>query len=196
MAFEALYLAVSPVVYRVAQSVVKDRSLAQDVSQEVFVTVWRSAARFEPELGKAFSWIVTIARRRAIDKVRHEQGRHSRDERVKHYAVLESYGPDPLGEAATSAEDIARAIAALPETQRQAVRLAFYEGLTHQQIAELLGIPLGTTKSRIRDGLIRLRAISTHEMSLATPARWTMTPSARASCGAPYLEESWGKPAT
>jgi RNA polymerase sigma-70 factor (ECF subfamily) len=157
-AFAALYDAIAPRVYGLARRVVRDPELAEDVTQDVFVEIWRLAPRFDPERGAARSWMLTIAHRRAVDRVRREQSHRDREERAE-----ASHPPpehDETSETVVLADehhDVAAGLAQLTDLQREAITLAFYEGRTHNEIAQLLDIPLGTTKTRIRDGLIRLR---------------------------------------
>jgi RNA polymerase sigma-70 factor, ECF subfamily len=157
-AFDALYDTIAPLVYGVARRVVRDPQMAEDIAQEALVEVWRQAPRFDPSKGRATSWIVTIAHRRAVDRVRSEQSRHQREDRVgRDTATVSTTEPGARLEAADTTDELATGLASLTELQRDAIRLAFYEGRTHQEVAQLLGIPLGTAKTRIRDGLIRLR---------------------------------------
>jgi RNA polymerase sigma-70 factor, ECF subfamily len=157
-AFERLYDALSPVVFGVARQVVRDRQMAEDIAQEVMVEVWRQAPRFDPSKGRAAGWVVTIAHRRAVDRVRSEQARTAREDRVSHSNPTTS-----TGDVGANIEDqevrasLADGLSLLTSSQREAITLAFYEGRTHQEVAHLLSIPLGTAKTRIRDGLIRLR---------------------------------------
>jgi RNA polymerase sigma-70 factor, ECF subfamily len=157
-AFDALYDAIAPLVHGVALRVVRDPQMAEDIAQEALVEVWRQAPRFDPAKGRATSWIVTIAHRRAVDRVRSEQSRHEREDRVgRDTSPVATNEPGARLEAAATTDELATGLALLTEVQRDAIRLAFYEGRTHQEVAQLLGIPLGTAKTRIRDGLIRLR---------------------------------------
>ena len=159
VAFAALYDRLSPTVYGVVRRVLRDPSQAEEVTQEVFVEIWRQAARFDGERGSVATWAVTIAHRRAVDRVRSEQAHRDRQ--------LRSAAVDPAAEStpedtALDSEDRRRAkaaMAALSAPQREVLELAFYEGLTHVQIADRLDVALGTVKTRIRDGLIRLRTV-------------------------------------
>jgi RNA polymerase sigma-70 factor (ECF subfamily) len=156
-AFASLYDALSPTIFGVVRRVVRDGSQAEEVTQEVFVEIWRQATRFDGERGSVRTWAVTIAHRRAVDRVRSEQSHRDRQVTVGATAVDVPSSPE---EDAVDAEDRQRARAAmatLPQAQREALELAFYDGLTHVQISEHLGVALGTVKTRIRDGLIRLR---------------------------------------
>jgi RNA polymerase sigma-70 factor, ECF subfamily len=157
-AFDELYDTISPLVYGVARRVVRDPQMAEDIAQEALVEVWRQAPRFDPSKGRATSWIVTIAHRRAVDRVRSEQSRHDREDRAGRATdTVSTAEPGARLEAAATTDELATGLALLTDVQRDAIRLAFYEGRTHQEVAQLLGIPLGTAKTRIRDGLIRLR---------------------------------------
>jgi RNA polymerase sigma-70 factor (ECF subfamily) len=157
-AFSSLYDELAPTVFGVVRRVLRDPSQAEEVTQEVFVEIWRLAARFDPQRGSVRTWAVTIAHRRAVDRVRSEQAHRDRQFRSALDGDVEG-APD---DHALEKEERERAKAALDElspVQRQALEMAFYEGLTHVQIAERLDIALGTVKTRIRDGLIRLRAV-------------------------------------
>ncbi|WP_445290483.1 ECF RNA polymerase sigma factor SigK [Arthrobacter sp. ERGS1:01] len=157
-AFEELYDAVAPRVFGLVRRVVRDPSQSQEVTQEVFVDIWQQAARFDADRGRAMSWILVIAHRRAVDRVRASQASMDRDMRQGIKEFQESYDDvaDTV-ETAMEAERVQRALATLTEPQQEAIRLAYYGGYTHQEVAELLKIPVGTVKTRIRDGMIRLR---------------------------------------
>jgi RNA polymerase sigma-70 factor (ECF subfamily) len=159
VAFAALYDRLAPTVYGVVRRVLRDPSQAEEVTQEVFVEIWRQAARFDGERGSVPTWAVTIAHRRAVDRVRSEQAH--RDRQLRSAAAELDNEPTPE-DSAMDTEDRRRArtaMAALSAPQREVLELAFYEGLTHVQIADRLGVALGTVKTRIRDGLIRLRTV-------------------------------------
>jgi RNA polymerase sigma-70 factor (ECF subfamily) len=156
-AFASLYDLLSPSVYGVVRRVLRDPSQAEEVTQEIFVEIWRQAARFDPSRASVRTWAVMIAHRRAVDRVRSEQSHRDRQASVG--AASLDIPPTPEDDA-IDADDRSRAraaMAALPAAQREALELAFYDGLTHVQIADQLGVALGTVKTRIRDGLIRLR---------------------------------------
>jgi RNA polymerase sigma-70 factor, ECF subfamily len=157
-AFASLYDGLSSTIFGVVRRVLRDPSQAEEVTQEVFVEIWRLAARYDPERGGVRAWAVTIAHRRAVDRVRSEQSHRDRQLSVGSASIEISSTPE---DDVIESEDHRRATAAidtLPDVQREALELAFYDGLTHVQIAEHLGVALGTVKTRIRDGLIRLRA--------------------------------------
>jgi RNA polymerase sigma-70 factor, ECF subfamily len=158
VAFATLYDQLAPTVFGVVRRVLRDPAQAEEVTQEVFTEIWRQATRFDAGRGSVRTWAVTIAHRRSVDRVRSEQAR--RDRQSRNAALDLAADPTPE-DTALDAEDRERARAAMAElsdAQREALELAFYDGLTHVQIAEQLGIALGTVKTRIRDGLIRLRA--------------------------------------
>ncbi len=156
-AFAALYDDLVPSVFGVVRRVLRDPAQAEEVTQEVFVEIWRQAARFDAVRGSVRTWAVTIAHRRAVDRVRSEQALRDRQARVAETERSVEVTPES---SALESEERRRARAAMNElspVQREALELAFYDGLTHVEIAERLGIALGTVKTRIRDGLIRLR---------------------------------------
>nr|WP_038470461.1 ECF RNA polymerase sigma factor SigK [Arthrobacter sp. PAMC 25486] len=157
-AFEELYDAVAPRVFGLVRRVVRDPAQSQEVTQEVFVDIWTQASRFDADRGKAMSWILVIAHRRAVDKVRASQASSERDLRQGIKEYQESY--DDVADTVESqleAERVNKALESLTPPQQEAIRLAYYGGYTHQEVAELLKIPVGTVKTRIRDGMIRLR---------------------------------------
>ena len=157
-AFAGLYDRLSAIVYGTIRRVLRDPAQSEEVAQEVFVEIWRTAARYDPARGGATTWAVTMAHRRAVDRVRSEQAATNRDTKA---AMLDPDRPyDSVSEAVEQKLDrerVVRALGKLTDLQREAVTLAFYGGHTHTQVAELLDVPLGTVKARIRDGLIRLR---------------------------------------
>ena len=155
-AFEALYDELSSSVYGLARRVVRDPTRAEDVTQEVFLEVWRKAARFDSNLGKAKTWVMTIAHRRAVDAVRRSESHRRQD----HQAAPEEVGHDEPAEAAISAEEhrgVRTCMETLTDLQLESVRLAYFNGYTYNEVATLLEKPLPTIKTRMRDGLIRLR---------------------------------------
>lgn len=157
-AFARLYDLVSSRVYGLVRRVVRDPAQSEEVSQEVFLDIWRHAARFDPAKGSPLAWILTIAHRKAVDRVRSAESARGRDE-VYGVANLD-VAHDSTAEAAQQkldAEHVHQALDTLTEAQRRALELAYIAGYTHTEVASMLGIPLGTAKTRIRDGLIRLR---------------------------------------
>jgi len=157
-AFNDIYRATCRRVYGTVQRIVQNDSLSCEVTQDVFVEVWRYAHRYDRRLGSVMTWTLTIARRRAVDRVRHEERHHRRDTRyVENHPETDV---DVFGEVdrAIDADHVRAALEHLTARQRQAVELAYLDGYSNVEIARLLNIPLGTTKTRIRDGLRRLRA--------------------------------------
>jgi RNA polymerase sigma-70 factor (ECF subfamily) len=156
-AFGDLYDALSPLVYGVVLKVVRDPSHAEEVAQEVFVELWRLAARFDGTKGSAQAWAATLAHRRAIDRVRSEQSSRLRQERDANQTVREHDVVSAEVEATLEQARVRRALTQLSELQREAVELAYFGGHTYREVAVLLDVAEGTVKSRIRDGMIRLR---------------------------------------
>ncbi|MCF2527561.1 ECF RNA polymerase sigma factor SigK [Yinghuangia sp. KLBMP8922] len=157
-AFEAVYARVSPVVLGVVLRVLRDPAQSEEVAQEVLVEIWRSAARFDAARGSAGAWVCTMAHRRAVDRVRSAQSAADREERVGRQAEVAAY--DEVAEeveARMEREQVRRCLASLTELQRESITLAYYGGYTYREVAELLDVPLGTVKTRLRDGLIRMR---------------------------------------
>ena len=155
-AFAALYDAVAPRVYGLIRRVVRDAALAEEVAQEALVEVWRNASRFDRARGSAAGWIFTIAHRRAVDRVRAEQAATERERRTARASVPFD---DVVEEVTARLEQhaVRRCLDALTRVQREAILLAYYRGLTYPEVADRLGAPLPTIKTRMRDGLIRLR---------------------------------------
>ncbi|EWT01356.1 RNA polymerase sigma factor SigK [Intrasporangium oryzae NRRL B-24470] len=157
-AFAELYDEVSPRLYGLVRRVVRDPAQSEEVAQEVFLEIWRHSARFDPARGSALSWMMTIAHRRAVDRVRSAEAARGRDD--SYGAATHDVSHDSTAEAVVQrldAERVHRALDTLTEAQRGALELAYLSGYTHTEVATLLDLPLGTAKTRIRDGLIRLR---------------------------------------
>lgn len=157
-AFAALYDAVAGPVYGTVLRVVRDPAQSEEVTQEVLVDVWRQAARYDPERGSVRAWIATMAHRRAVDRVRSAQASIDREERASRGDTQRPYDEvSEVVEHRLEVEQVRAALDLLTDLQREAVTLAYYGGYTHREVAELLDVPLGTVKTRLRDGLIRLR---------------------------------------
>jgi RNA polymerase sigma-70 factor (ECF subfamily) len=157
-AFAELYDAVSPRLFGLVRRVVRDPAQSEEVTQEVFLEIWRHSARFDPSQGAAMSWMLTIAHRKAVDRVRSAEAARNRDE--GYGASNQDVTHDSTAEAVVErldAERVHRALETLTPVQRQALELAYLSGYTHTEVATMLDLPLGTAKTRIRDGLIRLR---------------------------------------
>ncbi|WP_228978201.1 sigma-70 family RNA polymerase sigma factor [Streptomyces sp. DH12] len=157
-AFAALYDATAGPVYGLVLRVLRDPAQSEEVAQEVMLEVWRSAARYAPERGSVSAWVMTVAHRRAVDRVRAEQAATDRDDRTARAAATPPY--DHVSEEVAvrlESEQVRRCLGSLTELQRQAVTLAYYQGYTYGEVAAFLAAPLGTVKTRLRDGLIRLR---------------------------------------
>ena len=157
-AFESLYDRLVDRVFGVVRSVLRDPARSEEVTQEVMLEIWRTAPRFERSRGTASTWAMTIAHRRAVDRVRSEQASRDRDERH-----ARNRGSDHVPDTETVVVDlldrerVVRALGELTEPQRESIELAYFGGHSHSEVAVLLDLPLGTVKTRIRDGLIRLR---------------------------------------
>ena len=155
-AFEAVYDQLAGPVYGLVRKVLRDPAQSEEIAQEVLLEVWRTASRFDPGRGSAAAWVMTIAHRRAVDRVRSEAAAALREQKVLPGPVT---GDDvaELVETALDRQRVRRCLGTLTTLQAEAVKLAYYGGYTYAQVAELLGVALGTAKTRIRDGLIRMR---------------------------------------
>ncbi|MFJ6571798.1 ECF RNA polymerase sigma factor SigK [Streptomyces sp. NPDC091292] len=157
-AFAQVYDAVCGPVLGLVRTVLRDPAQSEEVTQEVLVELWRTAARYRPSRGSAMTWVLTLAHRRAVDRVRSAQAAGERERRAALLARTPAYDQVvEQVEARLEREQVRRCLRGLTELQRQSVTLAYYQGLTYREVAELLAVPLGTVKTRLRDGLIRLR---------------------------------------
>ncbi|MBO1332591.1 sigma-70 family RNA polymerase sigma factor [Streptomyces sp. VRA16 Mangrove soil] len=157
-AFSVIYEAVAAPVFGVVCKLLRDHAQSEEVAQEVFVKVWRTAARYRADRGTVLNWVLTLAHRRTVDRIRSVEAAAARDHRV---ALLDQVPEfDEVSEQVEEQlerEQLRRCLRSLSEIQRQSVTLAYYQGLTYKEVAEALSAPLGTIKTRLRDGLIRLR---------------------------------------
>jgi RNA polymerase sigma-70 factor (ECF subfamily) len=157
-AFSELYDQTAARVLGLIRRVLVDPAQSEEVTQEVFLEIWQSASRFDPNKGRALTWIMTMAHRRAIDRIRAAQASRNRDTAIGIRDIPVGY--DQVAETVevrVEHERVKGAMAKLSDTQREAVMLAYYGGLSQSEVAEHLGIPLGTAKTRLRDAMIRLR---------------------------------------
>ena len=157
-AFAELYDVIAPRMLGLVRHVLKDHAQSEEVLQEVLLEVWQTASRFDPNKGRAVTWMLTMAHRRAIDRVRSAQSSRDRDVKIGIRDLDREY--DQVAERAEiriEHERVATALNKLTDLQRQAVELAYYGGYSHSEVSTMLGVPMGTVKTRLRDGMIRLR---------------------------------------
>ncbi|MEV0600379.1 sigma-70 family RNA polymerase sigma factor [Streptomyces sp. NPDC050315] len=157
-AFGEVYDRVSGPVLGMVRGILRDRAQSEEVAQEVLIEVWRCAARFRADKGRAMTWVMMLAHRRAVDRVRAVQAEAEREHKAALLDHTSAY--DEVTEQVESRwerQRVRRCMGALTKLQRESVTLAYYRGLTYREIAQLLSLPLGTVKTRMRDGLIRLR---------------------------------------
>ena len=157
-AFERLYDEVAGPVYGLAVRILRDSAQAEEIAQEVLIQVWRKAAGFDPSRGGAMTWIMTLAHHRTVDRVRTEQASAAREDQAARREIPAV--ADGVAELVLDRLDRQRVrdcLGSLTGAQRESITLAYYDGYTYREVAARIGLPLGTVKSRIRDGLIRLR---------------------------------------
>lgn len=163
VAFAAVYDATASRVFGLALRVVRDRAQAEEVAQEAYLQAWRNAARFDEDRGTALAWMMKIVHSQAVDRVRSAQASRTRE--VRYYRRDLPSRPivdDPthhLCYASLEAQRVRNALAELSPVQRECLELAYFEGYSYAQVAKLIGVPTGTVKTRIRDGMIRLRKL-------------------------------------
>ena len=159
-AFAQLYDELAPRIFGLVARILGDPHQAEEVTQEVFLHIWRNSHLFDPARGSAFSWAMTMAHRRAVDRVRSSEARRRRDHAD---AALVRQSQDDLtadaAHASLDAQRVRAGLATLTLIQRRALELAYFGGCTHSEVARVLQIPLGTAKTRIRDGLLQLRDV-------------------------------------
>jgi RNA polymerase sigma-70 factor (ECF subfamily) len=160
LAMEVLYDRLSRQAFGLAYRIMGDGPSAEDVVQEAFLTVWRQADRIDAARGKLSSFVLTLVHNKAIDALRARSGRVARQVSVD-VADIEKEGADVSERVlqSVSRDEVREALAAVPEDQRRAIEMAYYQGLTHVEIAEALDLPLGTVKSRLRLGLEKMRVV-------------------------------------
>jgi RNA polymerase sigma-70 factor (ECF subfamily) len=157
-AFARLYDATSARVFGLAVRIVRDPAQAEEVAQEAFLEIWRTASRFDPAKGSAQAWMLTIVHRKSVDRVRSAEAATRRDStyELRNQTVDHDSTAD-AAHASMEARRVRNAMESLTPVQREALELAYFGGYTHTEVASMLDLPLGTAKTRIRDGLIRLR---------------------------------------
>jgi RNA polymerase sigma-70 factor (ECF subfamily) len=157
-AFGALYDEIAPRVFGLIRRLLVDHAQSEEVTQEVFLEIWQNASRYEPSKGGASTWILTMAHRRAVDRIRSSQSGRDRDVKIGIRDYVSDYDnvADTV-ETTIEHERVKEAMSQLTELQRQAVTLAYYGGFSHSEVATMLSVPIGTVKTRLRDGMIRLR---------------------------------------
>ena len=156
--FAQLYDATAARVHGLVLRVIRDPAQAEEVTQEAFLEIWKTAARFDSGRGSALSWLLTIGHRKAVDRVRAAEASSKRD--TKYHDQTQPVPHDETADAVETsleAQRVRHAMQSLTEAQREAIGLAYFGGYTHSEVAKMLDLPIGTAKTRIRDGLIRLR---------------------------------------
>jgi RNA polymerase sigma-70 factor, ECF subfamily len=156
-AFDLIYRRLAPPAYGVIRRVLRDPARSEEVTQEVMLEVWRTAARFDPARGRAATWVLTVAHRRAVDRVRADAAASAREQKT---AWAEPGPADEVAdvvEAGLDRQRVRHCLDGLTEVQRQSITLAYYGGYTYRQVADLVDATLAAIKSRIRDGLLRMR---------------------------------------
>jgi len=157
-AFARLYDATAARAFGLAVRVVRDPAQAEEVTQEAFLEIWRTASRFDPDRGSAVSWVLTLVHRKSVDRVRSAEASTRRDTTYHQSNVtVEHDSTAEAAQASMEARRVRQALGSLTEVQREALELAYFKGYTHTEVAKMLDLPVGTAKTRIRDGLIRLR---------------------------------------
>ena len=157
-AFAELYDATAPRVFGLVKRLLRDHAQSEEVTQEIFLEIWQTAARYDPNKGGAMAWMLTMTHRRAVDRIRASQASRDRDVRIgirDHAPAFDSVVESV--EVVIESERVKEAMMRLTELQRQAVQLAYFGGYSHREVSAMLSVPIGTVKTRLRDGMIRLR---------------------------------------
>ena len=157
-AFAELYDRTAPRIFGLVKRLLRDHSQSEEVTQEVYLEIWQNATRYDVSKGNAIAWMLTMAHRRAVDRVRASQASRNRDTKVG----IRDYAPEydvvaENVEVRIESERVKEAMMRLTQLQRQAVELAYFGGFSHSEVATMLSVPIGTVKTRLRDGMIRLR---------------------------------------
>lgn len=158
-AFERLYDRTAPVLFGIAKSILRDSALAEDVVQETYAQIWEKASTYQPALGKPISWMITLTRNRALDKLRFRSRRETvsgEEADIESKPMVEIDAPSRLI-ASESAGAVRSALLTLSDRPRRAIELAFFDGLAHAEVAVAMNEPLGTIKAWIRRGMLELR---------------------------------------
>ena len=157
-AFAELYDRISSRVLGLVVRLLRDRAQSEEVTQEVFLEIWQSASRFDQNRGSGMAWVLTMTHRRAVDRIRSAQKSHERDLKIGIRDMERDFdGVAESVEIRVENELVKAAMSRLTSLQREAVILAYYGGYSHSEMSQIFGIPLGTVKTRLRDGMIRLR---------------------------------------
>jgi len=157
-AFSELYDQIAPRVLGLIHRLVRDHAQSEEVAQEVFLEIWQTATRFDPAKGAATTWVMTMAHRRAVDRIRASQASRTRDLKIGIRDFTPAYADVAESVQVRVEHDrVEKAMLSLTQLQRQAVSLAYYGGYSHSEVADMLSVPIGTVKTRLRDGMIRLR---------------------------------------
>ncbi len=164
-AFSELYDRMSGALFALCISMLEDRAEAEDTLQEVFLIVWSRASQYDPALGKPVSWLMTVARNKCLDKIRSLKRKRTGLQKAEEEIKTSQAGERDANVLASrdKRESLRRALAQLPENQRQVIELAFIKGFTQTEIAEHLGDPIGTVKARIRRGMLKMRDLLDRE---------------------------------